>query len=209
MTKGFASLLKHVLGEGSMPIYIPQDRNGFKIEVVPNDLLRQIIRAIPFYNGTTIILDLILTAFKGNKITEDFNYEWELYDESNIVRRSGSGNIALSELKVMKWYDWVKTWFRIGLPKNGIEKIRYSNATSYKKYSAIKITPLLKLETFQLRLKIHSIAISSEEIILMQFDTQNVDEMGKNLVDGLIAAVFGAIAGLLTAVIYLAFFGSK
>ena len=95
--------------EGSMPTYIPQNRQGYNIEISPSDDLRQLIKVVPFYTGTNIMFDLLLTIFKGNKITEDFKIKWGLYDSKNIKIDSGTCAITLNDIKSTRW-DWIKFW---------------------------------------------------------------------------------------------------
>jgi hypothetical protein len=198
--------LKRKLRGKYMPTYIPQYRaKSFKIEVVPSDEKRKMIRAMPFYSGTNIMFDLRLTVFQGNKINEDFKIEWALYDEKDNKIKSGMSEITFSDIRSTRW-GWLKFW---KVNKNHIERYNYSNAVAYTKLRAIEVGRLLKLNTYQLRARIQSEAIKSEDMLLVQFTIKDIEEHGNQIVYLILSAGFGAIAGLICSILYLGFFGGR
>lgn len=200
------SALKRKLRGKYMPTYIPQYRaKSFKIEVIPSDEKRKMIRVMPFYSGTNIMFDLRLTVFQGNKINEDFKIEWALYDEKDNKIKSGMSAITLSDIRSTRW-DWLQFW---KVNKNHIERYNYSNAVAYTKLRAIEVGRLLKLNTYQLRARIQSEAIKSEDMLLVQFTIKDIEEHGNQIVYLILSAGFGAIAGLICSILYLGFFGGR
>ena len=113
--------------------------------------------------------------------------------------------ITLSDIRSTRW-DWLQFW---KVNKNHIERYNYSNAVAYTKLRAIEVGRLLKLNTYQLRARIQSEAIKSEDMLLVQFTIKDIEEHGNQIVYLILSAGFGAIAGLICSILYLGFFGGR
>ena len=152
---------------------------------------------MPFYNGTTIWLDLFISIPREKHIDEDFKYQWQLIThEDKKIYQNGEGVIHLSSE-----FHTFQFW------KNKRKPIEYSTNSNFHlfyKYYAIKIEPILDFDTYDLKL-----VTKNKEGVLLQFTLQDIDDYGKNihvswftaLITGFIGFILGLGLALLTYLI--------
>jgi hypothetical protein len=188
------------LGGKNMPAYdMDLKVDDFIIKVNPSELKRFWFgRPTPFYNGTRIPLDIVVTVLmkKGVDVNNDLSFAWELVThKEKKLYRGGSGVLHLSNREHHVYRTWLNN-------KNEISYSSDSRHHIFTKYRAIDIEPLLDFDTYDLIIK-----AKDQEGVVCQFTLQDIDEYGKDYKNLLVASLIGIISGFIGALIYVLFFG--
>jgi hypothetical protein len=175
---------KYVRGK-NMPAYIDFQIDDYTLKVYPSE---HWTKQTPFYNGTRIWLNLIITTSKNKHVNEDFSYQWALATHNNQkVIQEGEKTTYLST-------KWRKA------NKNDAVLLSSSNNYTFTIYKAIMIEPILDFDTFDLILK-----VKEKQQVICQFTIQDIDEHGEqhgNLIfTAVISGIVAIVVSLLVAVI--------
>lgn len=204
------SLLGRIVGGNAMPTYIPQVRGDRKFELFTREDKRKFwfFQEIPFYNGSDISFILRLTMPKRKDISEDFGYSWALYKEGSDVpvRSAPERTVLLANHRTTRLgiFPTFNTGRGIGYVQDGKYSVFFVK-------DAIKVGRMSLFETgtkYQLRLRLASIAVDSEEMTVSEFTLQNRDDiLGSTIVNLILSSLFGIVAGFIGAMLAIAFFG--
>jgi hypothetical protein len=186
--------LKKLIGRNTdMPAYDMEFTIGeYVIRVNPSEFKRFWIgRPMPFYNGTKIRLDVSIQTPR-KPINDNLDYEWELVThKGNKLSQHGKDLIHLSD----------KDYHAFFPSRNKTKDVDFrANSHNYffTKLSAIKINPLLDLDTYDLVIK-----AKDNQQVVCQFTLQDIDDYGKGYHINLWAIVISGMALIISAIAFL------
>ena len=209
LDKAIRPLLGRVIGFEGMPTYPSYTWNGRSVHIMPHDFARRYVRSIPFYNGSLASFDLSIFVPRKKRLTNDVRFTWRSHFKGQGIEHKGEGQepdktgegvISIAEIR--------KCWGLLRISEQGLVYRRDLYGMVFNLRNAIDCGLLLgERGDYEITLHISDGVNGDIDMIGTQFELRNIDDYHHQYVGYLLAAVFGAVAGLIASVIWLAFKG--